>query len=92
MLEIKECLGVKVATTKENKVYTTITYSQAFGDQPEGTVTVGLNVGVINTTKSVAIKPGDHFRALYDIGQFWNSDKHVMESRPVLAEIEVLKQ
>lgn len=91
MLNIKTCLGVKVTTSKDNRVYTEIYYSESFPDTtPDGIVCVGVSVGVITTTKTFAIKPGDKFKALYDVGEFWNAEKRCRESRPVLAEIQVL--
>jgi hypothetical protein len=92
MITVKKCLGIKVQNSKDNKIYTQIHYSEPFPDRnPDGTVVVGMQVGVINTTLSVALKVGDSFKAYYDAGQFWDADSRSFVSRPVLAEIQVVK-
>jgi hypothetical protein len=92
MISVKRCLGIKVQTSKDNRVYTQIHYSEDFPEnKPDGTVVVGVQVGVINTTQSVALKVGDSFKAIYDSGQFWDSATRTMVNRPVLAEIQVVK-
>lgn len=82
MIKIKECVGINTFTSKTGKKGTQIYYLEPFDQNMENAL--GMKTGEIFTYNEVSLNVGDKFKAFYDSFTFNG------ESRPVLAEIQIV--
>lgn len=92
MIKVKKVIGIcRQKPNDKGQVPSRIYYSEEFDEPYNGEVQAGEQVGEIYTTLDTSgLEVGSLFKALYDVGQFWNADKRAFEKRPVLAEIDVV--
>lgn len=84
MIKTKECVGINTFTSKTGKKGTQIYFLEPFDQNMENAL--GMKAGEIFTYNEVSLKVGDRFKAFYDSFTFNG------ESRPVLAEIQVVEK
>lgn len=88
-IKVKEIIGIRRQKPNDKGfIPSTIYFFEPFDEAYDGESLSGFQTGDIYTTLDTqSLKVGDRFKALYDVGRFWNKEKRVFENRPVLAEI-----
>lgn len=93
MGNIKEKVVIGIKRGQKNdrgKIPVNIYYKESF-DPDFDQNSDGFKVGELYTTLDCShLKVGDHFRALYDVREFWNSESRKFEKGYILADLEVI--
>lgn len=87
-IKVKTCVGNQVFTTKDNKEGKKIFYTEDFDSYDKGGF--GQKVGELFTYEKVTLpKPGDKFKAFYDVATYLVDGKQ--QTVPKLVEIMIVK-